>query len=238
MSMQTTTQSSPQVKADLAAALGGFACRAILTNLGGTTTYAAGVLTGPANTALPTQGGLTPAVNEVFWAPKGLTNLPAAAQQGPWKILSLGSGSSQWTAVRPTWFTTGSIVPIGCKFEVGAVGSSALAGTEWKTFCAPGAIVDTTDIDAWPQSVSVSVTLSTGGVSAAVTSLPIRSALSSFSFTPTTLATDGTVTLWRPTSVTPGPLGTATFTVTGESAAGTAVSGARTVGVARWTNWG
>lgn len=212
--------------------------RGVLTNLGGTTTYAAGVLTGPANTAIGTQDGIsTVAVGDVFWAPKGLTNLPAAAQAGPWQFVALGSGSSSWSAVRPVWYLTGSTIPIDYEVRVGAEGTGPLAGTTWRAFCAPGTVVDTGDPLFWPQRVSVSTTLGTGGVSPAITSIPIRSSLSSFTFTPTTLATDGTVTLWRPTSVAAGVLGTASFTVTGESAAGTAVTGARTVGTAEWTNW-
>ncbi len=150
---------------------------------------------------------------------------------------------------RPWWWQTGT--PIngagGTAAEapsneivVGSDGTGPLAPSRWKAFCAPGILVDGVGTDPlfWPQFARVGATLGAGGITPAVTNVPVRAWPGSrISFTPSTLASDGTVTLWRPTSVTPGAIGTATFTVTGESVAGTAVAGARTVGEVEVQNY-
>lgn len=121
----------------------GFA-RAVATNLGGTATYVAGIITGPSNTALPAQDGVTIAVGNVLFLGKWLSNLPAAAQAGPWEVTSLGSGSSQYTLERPTWWLSGASLPSESTIKVGPEGAS-LADSRWTSTAAPGGTVDTTD---------------------------------------------------------------------------------------------
>ena len=119
--------------------------RGALTNLGGAVTYANGVITGPANTAFPVQDGIaSPAIDDVYFAPKGLTNLPAAAQAGPWVVTGLGSGSSVYTLARPAGYATGSTIPTEYTIKLGPEGSS-YKNSPWTATCTPGGIVDTVD---------------------------------------------------------------------------------------------
>lgn len=216
--------------------------RGVFTSLGGTTTYASGIMSGPTNTALGAQDGLTIAVGDILWAQKGLTNLPAAAQAGPWQILTLGSGSSKWTACRPWWYATGSTIPMDFTVRIGPEGTGvtpALAGTRWMAFCAPGCVVDTDDPLFWPQYVSGSYTASSGVVLNADATFPIRSTtLSSIKATNQgTAAHASTVGPPRVTAVTAGAKGTSALTMKAESAPGTTNTsdvGVYTVAVQNW----
>lgn len=142
----------PIINAQLAAgsstlAAGGKgATRFMFTSLGGASTYSSttGVLTGPVNTALPTQDGVTAAIGDVGFALKNLANLSAAAQAGPWQITGLGSASASWTAVRPPWYPQGSDVPIENLVRIGPEGAN-FANTSWISTATPVAVVDTTD---------------------------------------------------------------------------------------------
>lgn len=216
--------------------------RGVFTSLGGTTTYAAGIMSGPTNTALGTQDGLTVAVGDVLWAQKGLTNLPAAAQAGPWQILTLGSGSSKWTACRPWWYATGSTIPVDFVVRIGPEGTGvtpAFAGTRWMSFGGPGLVVDTDDPLFWPQYVSGSYTAASGVVVNAVSTFPIRSStLSSIKATNQgTTAHASTVGPPRVTALTGGAIGTSALTMKAESAPGTTNTsdvGVYTIAVQNW----
>lgn len=218
-------------------------CRGVFTAIDSGTTYASGLLTGPANTAISAQDGLTPAVGEVFYAQKGTTNLPAAAQVGPWQMLQLGSGSTPWIACRPWWYATGSTIPVGYTLKVGPGGTGTtpeLANTRWKTFCAAGKVVDTDDPLFWPARLAGSYTASSGVVVNAVSTFPIRSTtLSSIKATNQgTAAHASTVGPPRVTAVTAGAIGTSALTMKAESAPGTvnaSDAGVYTVEVVNWS---
>lgn len=111
--------------------------RGVLTALGGTATFANGIMTGPANTAIGTQDGVTTvAVGDVWMATKGMSGLPAAAQAGPWQFIALGSGSSQWVAIRPWWYQTATALPLEYELRVGPEGTS-WGNNTWRAFAAP-----------------------------------------------------------------------------------------------------
>lgn len=217
-------------------------CRGVFTSIDASTTYASGVLLGPSNTAISAQDGLTVAVGDIFYAQKGTTNLPAAAQAGPWQILALGSGSSQWKAVRPWWYATGSTIPVDYTLKIGPSGTGvtpALAGTRWMSFAGSGKVVDTDDPLFWPQYVSGSYTAASGIVLNGDATFPIRSAtLSSIRATNQgTAAHASTVGPPRVTAVTAGAKGTSALTIKAESAPGTtntSDAGVYTVAVQNW----
>jgi len=217
-------------------------CRGVFTAIDSGTTYASGILTGPANTALSAQDGITAAVGDVFWAQKGQANLPAAAQVGPWQILALGSVSSQWMAVRPWWYGTGSKIPVEFQVKIGPEGTGttpAFANTTWRAFCPPGKVVDTDDPLFWPQFVSGSYTASAGVLMNAVSTFPIRSTtLSSIRATNQGTASHAsTVGPPRVTAVTAGQIGTSSLTMKAESAPGTTNAsdvGVYTIAVTNW----
>lgn len=138
--------------------------RGIMTNLGGVATYANGVLTGPANTAFPTQDGITANLNDTFVALKELPNLPAGANAGPWILTNLGSVSSSWTAERPSWWESGSALPTDGTIWVGTEGV-AFPGVRVVVGAAPGGTVDTTDpafvlYDFGPRAFTARVVMS------------------------------------------------------------------------------
>lgn len=199
-------------------------CRGIFTAIDASTTYAAGLLTGPANTAISAQDGLTVAAGDVFFAQKGTANLPAAAQVGPWQILQLGSGSTPWIACRPWWYASGSTVPVGYSLKIGPSGTGTtpqFANTEWKSFAS--VVVDTGDPLFFPRRLAGSYTASSGVVLNAVATFPIRSATAS-TVTATnqgTAAHASTVGPPRVTAITAGAIGTSALTVKAESAPGT-----------------
>lgn len=215
-------------------------CRGVFTAIDSGTTYSAGLLTGPADTAISSQDGLTVAVGDIFFARKGQANLPAAAQAGPWQILSLGSGSSQWVACRPWWYATGSTVPVGYKLEIGPSGTGAtpqLANTEWKAFAS--VVVDTGDPLFWPKRQSGSYTAASGVVLNAVSTFAIRSTtLSSIKATNQgTAAHASTVGPPRVSAVTAGAIGTSALTMVAESAPGTTNTSDVGVYTVEVTNW-
>lgn len=201
-------------------------CRGIFTAIDASTTYAAGILSGPAATAISAQDGLTVAVGDIFFAQKGTTNLPAAAQAGPWQILTLGSGSSVWTACRPSWYATGSVIPTNYEIKIGPAGTGvtpAFANTKWKSFGAAGLVVDTGDPLFFPERVAGSYTAASGVVVNAVSTFPIRSAtLSSVVATNQgTAAHASTVGAPRVVAITAGAIGTSALTMRAESAPAT-----------------
>ena len=222
----------------------------VITSLAAATTYAAGVLTGPVNTALGAQDtGVTNVVGDRVWIQKGTTNLPNAQQAGPWMVAAVGSGASQYVLVRPPEFQTGqTLAQVGASqiWTIAELGT-IYGGTDWKAFAAPTSVVDTTDMLFWPRRVSVQTTMTgAGGLSPAITSIPIKNfasggaganQCSEMRVTIVTVGTDTTGTSWRPSAVTPGPLGTATFKVLVESVLGTAVAADTSVVNVSWTNW-
>ena len=121
----------------------GGTARGVFTNLNGAAAYANGVLT-LAVGALPAQDGITVALGDTFLALKNLTNLPAAAQAGPWVITSLGSVSTSPTAERPPWYLTGAPVPLEIAIRVGPEGA-IFANSIWAATATGAALVDTTD---------------------------------------------------------------------------------------------
>jgi hypothetical protein len=202
-------------------------CRVVVTSLAANTGTTTGTLTGAANGALATQDGLASLVvgDDVF-IPEGTTNLAAASDAGPYRIVSLGAAGAKWVLDRPPWWLSGSVIPLASTLEIGPEGTGTdpgYAGTVWKTFAAKGKIVDTDAPAFWPRSVTSAVTLAVGTLAAARTKVPVRGAtVTSFiiSSNPAT-APHATTDDWRVSALTPGVVGTASIQMVAESAPGT-----------------
>jgi hypothetical protein len=198
-----------------------YKARAVITSIqayGGTGT---GTLTESSNGALATQDGLSSlAVGDVVLLPEGTTNISAAADAGPYEIVSLGGASSEWQLTRPSWWEHGAAMQPDQGIDVGGEGT-LFGGSTWRVHAAKGVVIDTGDPLLYPDKVTQQVTLSAGSI--AITNVPILSATKS-NFVLTLHATGGTTAttiMYEPTSVTAGALGTATVTAEAMSAPGT-----------------
>lgn len=206
--------------------------RVVMTSLSASYTGSGtGTLTGPANTAFPTQDGVTLGgsglvVGDTVFMPEGIANIAADTDAGPWEILAPGSGSTAWVLQRPAWYKTGNAIGLGRTIQIGGEGT-LWAGTRWRSDAAKGKIIDTDAPAHWPVKVSKGVTNSGGTVT--VTGLPVKSAVNSsviVSPSPGHAPHASTVD-WRASAVTAGKVGTgnsdtqASITVVAESAPGT-----------------
>jgi hypothetical protein len=188
-----------------------------------------GTLTGPASTAWPTQDGITngnQAVGDAVFIQEGTTNLADPKDAGPWVIGNLAASSGSWVLNRPSWWVNGGPIVPGIIIEIGGEGTGTnptLAGTSWKTFCGKGKIIGTDAPVFWPRSVSCGVTLASGTLASARTTIPVRSHLITgfiISSDPAT-APHASTKLWRVSALTPGVTGTSSVQIVAESAPGT-----------------
>lgn len=202
---------------------------------------ASGVITASANGAMgSTQDGITPALGDVMFLALGTCGAAtvAAADAGPWVITSLGSASTKYTLARPFWYRHGGLVPQG--FDVKITNGTLFGGSTFRSFATTATkVIGTDDPVFWPGSVRKAVTLASGTLGAAITSIPVRS----LSYTTFEISSDPTTAphantrVWRASAVTVGPVGTASIQIVAESAPGT--TNASDVGqyVLKVSNW-
>lgn len=193
-----------------------YKARAVVTSIQPYSGSGTGTLTANANAAFPTQDTTvsTLAVGDVVFLPAGTTNISNAKDAGPYLISSLGASNALWKLIRPDWWETGSIIPVGQVVDIGGEGTF-WGGTSWKSFAAKGsAVVDANDPATYPGRVITQVTLAASIVT--VNTVPIHSAANVgieanlFSASGTLTATIGYGTSAVPTA---GALGTATFNI-------------------------
>lgn len=202
-----------------------FTVRNVITALGAYTA-SAGVITVTADGALATQDGITNAVGDKVWLPV-YTNTAnssvtvSGANSGPYEIVSLGGVSDQVVLKRDASWPHGGAMPLGASVKVAE--GSTYGGTTWRCDAAKGSTIGTTDPAAYPDKLTVGITLASGTLASALATLPVRSATkSSISMQSTpTAAPHANTRVWRVSALTPGPLGTASIQVVAESAPGT-----------------
>lgn len=202
-----------------------FKARVVATSIGANTGTGTGTLTVTATGALGAQDGVTCVAGDVIFIQEGTTNV-AAIDAGPWEIAVIGTTGVSAVLRRPDWWAHGAGVIQGAVIEVGSEGTGtnpSLAGTSWKCFAAKGKIVDTDAPVFWPRKITCAVTLASGTLASARTTMPIRSHLvTDFIITndPATAAHAST-RVWRVSALTAGVTGTASVQMVAESAPGT-----------------
>jgi hypothetical protein len=133
-----------------------------------------GVLTGGSNAAIAAQNGVTLVAGDVAWLAKGATNITASKDAGPYIVTQQGDGATvPFILTRPFWWMTGSTLIAGCAVKVSGE-DTLFGGSEFRTFCAESAVVDSNDPLGYPDKVTVVKTVTSGTVN--VTGIPIRSA--------------------------------------------------------------
>lgn len=152
-----------------------FYCTCVVTSLAAYTGSTTGTLTASAVGAFGTQDGITTlaAGSTVFIQP-GQTNLTAASDAGPWVIKSLGSASTLWVLVRPSWWQTGTL-PAFQDIRIGS-GGSVYYNTKWRATnfgVVSGRVVDNGDAGLYCGKIQVQVQLAAGLYSFAAGTLPI-----------------------------------------------------------------
>lgn len=213
---------NPELATSRAAA---FTARVVATSIGANTGTGTGVLTVTATGALGAQDGVTCAAGDVIFIQEGTANV-AAIDAGPWVITTIGTTGVSPVLTRPDWWAHGGTMIPGIVIEIGGEGTGtnpSLAGTEWKSFAAKGTVIDTTAPSFWPRKITCAVTLASGTLAAARTTMPVRSHLvTDFIITsdPAT-APHATTRLWRVSALTAGVTGTASVQMVAESAPGT-----------------
>jgi len=202
-----------------------FKARAVMTSLAANT-VTSGVMTMDATGAFATQDGLTLALGDVVFIQEGTTNLDNAQEAGPWQVTTLGATGVAGVLSRPSWWAHGGPIPQGIVIEIGGEGTGTnpnLAGTSWKTFCGKSRVIGTDAPVFWPRKTSCAVTLASGTLAAARTTMPVRALLSTditITSNPTT-APHASTRDWRVSAVTAGVTGTASVQIVAESAPGT-----------------
>jgi hypothetical protein len=210
-----------------------FRARAIVTTIDAYGGSGTGTLTETtAASGFGTQDGVsTLAVGDGVVLPAGTTNITAAKDAGPYVISVLGSATVKWVLKRPTWWATGDTftspggigaLPTCASISIGPEGTS-YAGQSWKSFAAPGQVVDTNDPLLYPETMIQLATIVSGGF-IAITNCPLRT---NASIIVTRQTLGGTVTstvMYGPLAITTGALNTATFHAAALVAAGTANS--------------
>jgi hypothetical protein len=195
-----------------------FYARGVVTSLSGTYSGSGtGTLTAAANSAFGTQDGISNvSVNDVFLLPAGTTSIGQSTDAGPYIVTSIGATNAKWTMQRPSWWYTGMAwgtgLPMGNGIQVGPEGT-LFQNSKWKSWAAPGAVVDSNDPLLYPDRVCQSVTLAAG--LSTITNVPIRSSTKS-RILPVLATTGGTLTGtvgYEPYALTPGALNTATVQV-------------------------
>ena len=200
-------------------------------------TQTAGVILADANGALGAQDGLTYVAGDVIFLPLGTVGSAtvAAADAGPWVVSVVGTASTKYQLVRPSWYRHGSAIVAG--LEIGISGEGTLfGGCTFKAFCAAGLVVGTGAPLFYPDQVTQSVTLTSGTVT--ISNVPVRSATkSNFVFNRTTAGTPSNTLEYSASTITPGALGTASVVVQAQVAAGTVNASDTSVGNATIINW-
>lgn len=199
-----------------------YTARAVVTTIAAYDNTGTATLTGTANGALGTQDGVsTLAVNDVIVLPRGVTNVQTA-DVGPWQIVALGGASAKYSLTRPAWWRHANTVLQGAVIEIGGEGT-LFGGCSFKSFAAPSQVVGTNDPVLWPDVVTQAVTLASGTLAVALTTIPVRSATKTaivITSNPAT-APHANTRVWRVSALTPGNIGTGSIQVVAESAPGT-----------------
>ncbi|MEI8256526.1 MAG: hypothetical protein WCJ30_12710 [Deltaproteobacteria bacterium] len=224
-SLATIDWRTPSIGAILnAASIGGGGTaetpRAVVTTLAACTA-SGGALTANAVGAFGTQDGVaTLAQGDTVFIPEGTTNLPSAADAGPYEIGTLGTASVINVLRRPSWWSHGAPVKQSARVRIGGEGT-LYAGTEWQSFIATGRIIGTDAPLMYPDQVTQAVTLVAG--TATIATVPVRlAAKTSVNVTRTTPNTSTlTVGGYGPSTLTAGALGTASVVIQAKVAAGT-----------------
>lgn len=185
------------------------------------------------------QDGVTNAVGDIVFIQGGTTNLTGAKDSGPWQISVLGSASIKWVLVRPDWWSTGMVAPVGAVIDIGGEGA-IWGGTAWKSFAAVGsAVVGTNDPTFYVGRMTQSVALTASAKT--ITNVGVYSATTTGIITQFVAAggtTTSTVSYGLVAAASPGYAGTATFTVnalaSGQAKNGTADTSTVTVTVVNW----
>ena len=219
-------QALTQAKADITALLAGAGAaegaslkvRGVMTTLGAGACVS-GVYTATANGAMAAQDGLTIAVNDLVLLQEGTTNLPSAADAGPYVVTAIGAAGAKVVLTRPSWWAHGATVQPGARIHVAA--GTLWANSEWKVCAAAALVVGTTAPSLYPRTVSQSLTLVAG--TKTISNVPLLSATkSSIAFSRTTPDTCTlTVGGYDPTTLTAGVIGTASIVVQAKVGAGT-----------------
>lgn len=221
-----------QVIADLTTLSGtvasGNRVRGVITALPSTYTgKCTGTLTATTAGAIAAQQGVTPVAGDVFWLAAGGTDVADGGaadagahleecDAGPMTVTQPGTstgdgGTARYILTRPSWWSHGSVIPVGSYAIVGGE-DSLFGGSTWFTFAAKGAVVDTNDPQAYPDGVTQQIQMSSG--SKAVINVPLRSAtLSQVSCVYASGTAAATTTSYQQGAITPGPLGVATVTI-------------------------
>jgi hypothetical protein len=138
----------------------------------------------------------------------------SVTQNGPWTVGAVAAGVAPLT--RPAWWTSGQVIIHGATLHVAA--GTLFGGTTW--IANAGGLVDSFDPLLFPMSVSQQTTLVAGTVT--ITNVPIKN-LSHSSVRASRLTPAGTANTvqYNPTSIAAGALGTASFAMQAQLAAGT-----------------
>ena len=208
-----------------------FYARAVQTTVVTSTTY-----TGTTSNTLTfgshaigygTQDGITTlAVGDCIMLQGGTLGSCAitACDTGPWIISVKGTASVAAVLTRPTWWQTGSIIPILQQIQIGPEGS-LFGGTKWTSWAstpAAGVVIGATGTDAafYPDKVQCIATLASSAY--VLNTIPFRSFVATSLLGNTTisvslLAQGGTSTstcsFGIPSIPTAGYLNTATATI-------------------------
>lgn len=213
------------VNAELGNASTARKARVVATSIGANTGTTTGTLTITATGALGAQDGVTCVVGDVIFIQEGTANV-AAADAGPWVISVIGTTGVSAVLMRPDWWAHGAALVSASSIEIGPDGTGTnptLAGTIWKVFATGGKIIDTDAPVFWPGRITCAVTLASGTLAAARTTMPVRGHLITtfvISSDPAT-APHANTRVWRVSALTAGVTGTASVQVVAESAPGT-----------------
>jgi hypothetical protein len=223
----------------------GFA-RAVITTIPGSQTGYSGTttntitFTGGTAAALGTQDGITTlAVGDCVILPPGTTSsfVVTNCDSGPWIISVLGVASGARTVLkRPSWFQTGTVIPIGYQVLVGPEGS-VWANVKWTSWAntpasATIAVGATTTNPLWyPDHVATLITLASGFFTQ--TTVPIRSLTqTSFAFLSASYSGGSTTAKFTTGAISSGGaataiggVGTGSVSITAIAVAGTVVAG-------------
>ncbi len=205
-------------------ATGRMKARAVATSIAAYAGTGTAVLQASATGAIGAQDGLTFIAGQVLFLQEGTTNV-TACDAGPWVVVNPGATGVKYLLVRPVWWKHGATIDPGSIIQIGGAGTGTnptLAATEWKTFVDVGKVIGTDAPVFWPKTVQCGVTLASGTLAAARTTIPIRSAKSSIRVDsdPTT-APHANTRVWRCSALTIGLTGTSSVQVVAESAPGT-----------------
>lgn len=198
--------------------------RAVATNLPAGA-FANGVWTATATGALPTQDGLTIALDDKVVFPLGTltTQVVSAANSGPYQCTTVGATGVKAVFTRTSRFANGSAISSPTNVRVNGEGT-IYKNTTWVAKpVAPGKIVGTDDPLMFPAEMNVPGTCVLGTFT--VSSIPLRGAGLFFVGVDYTGGTPAaTTTTLQASTQTPGGIGTASIVVQEQVHLGTAVT--------------